>query len=66
MGRGSDWRDFAFIVEALLPIMDEPRLAMIARNRGNRSKEGESVDDCWRGFSVRPMRASLAVYWSRS
>ena len=43
MGRGSDWRDFAFIVEALLPIMDEPRLAMIARNRGNRSKEGESV-----------------------
>jgi ParB family chromosome partitioning protein len=36
-------RDLAFIVEALLPIMDEPRLAMIARNRGVRSKEGESV-----------------------
>src|SRR3984957_9511054 len=36
-------RDLAFIVEALLPIMDEPRLAMIARNRGIRSKEGESV-----------------------
>ena len=36
-------RDLAFIVEALLPVMDEPRLAMIARNRGIRSKEGESV-----------------------
>jgi hypothetical protein len=36
-------RDLAFIVEALLPLMDEPRLAMIARNRGIRSKEGESV-----------------------
>jgi ParB family chromosome partitioning protein len=36
-------RDLAFIVEALLHVMDEPRLAMIARNRGIRSKEGESV-----------------------
>ncbi len=36
-------RDLAFIVEALLPVLDEPRLAMIARNRGIRAKEGESV-----------------------
>jgi ParB family transcriptional regulator, chromosome partitioning protein len=36
-------RDLAFIVESLLPVMDEPRLAMIARNRGVRAKEGESV-----------------------
>jgi ParB family transcriptional regulator, chromosome partitioning protein len=36
-------RDLAFIVESLLPVMDEPRLAMIARNRGIRSKENEPV-----------------------
>jgi ParB family transcriptional regulator, chromosome partitioning protein len=36
-------RDLFFIVEGLLPVLDEPRLAMIARNRGIRSKEGESV-----------------------
>jgi ParB family transcriptional regulator, chromosome partitioning protein len=36
-------RDLLFIVESLLPLLDEPRLAMIARNRGIRAKEGESV-----------------------
>ncbi len=36
-------RDLLFIVESLLPQLDEPRLAMIARNRGIRAKEGESV-----------------------
>ncbi|MEO6804846.1 MAG: ParB/RepB/Spo0J family partition protein [Edaphobacter sp.] len=36
-------RDLLFIVEGLLPLLDEPRLAMLARNRGIRAKEGESV-----------------------
>jgi ParB family chromosome partitioning protein len=30
-------RDLALIVESLLPVMDEPRLAMFARNRGIRA-----------------------------
>jgi ParB family chromosome partitioning protein len=36
-------RDLFFIVEGLFPVLDEPRLAMIARNRGIRPKESESV-----------------------
>ena len=36
-------RDLLFIVESLLPLLDEPRLTMIARNRGIRPKEGEFV-----------------------
>jgi ParB family transcriptional regulator, chromosome partitioning protein len=36
-------RDLLFVVESLLPLLDEPRQAMIARNRGIRAKEGEAV-----------------------
>jgi ParB family transcriptional regulator, chromosome partitioning protein len=36
-------RDLLFLVESLLPLLDEPRLAMIARNRGIRAKDGEPV-----------------------
>jgi len=36
-------RDLLFIVESLLPLLDERRLVMVARSRGIRAKEGESV-----------------------
>ena len=36
-------RDLLFIAEQLLPLLDEKRVEMIARNRGIRAKEGESA-----------------------
>ena len=36
-------RDLLFIVESLLPLLDERRLVMVARSRGIRAKEDESV-----------------------
>ena len=36
-------RDFLFIAEQMLPLLDDKRLEMVARNRGIRAKEGESV-----------------------
>ena len=36
-------RDFLFIVEQLLPLLDEKRLELAARNRSIKAKEGESV-----------------------
>ena len=36
-------RDFLFIAEQMLPLLDDKRLEMIARNRGIRAKEGEST-----------------------
>jgi ParB family chromosome partitioning protein len=36
-------RDLLFIVESLLPLLDERRLVMVARSRGIRAKEGEAV-----------------------
>jgi ParB family chromosome partitioning protein len=36
-------RDFLFIAEQMLPLLDDKRLEMIARNRGIRAKEGESA-----------------------
>lgn len=36
-------RDLLFIVESLLLLLDERRLVMVARSRGIRSKDGESV-----------------------
>jgi len=36
-------RDFLFIAEQMLPLLDDKRLEMVARNQGIRAKEGESV-----------------------
>jgi ParB family chromosome partitioning protein len=36
-------RDLLFVAEQLLPLLDEKRLEMAARNRGIKAKEGESV-----------------------
>ena len=36
-------RDLLFIGESLLPLLDEPRLTMIARSRGIHAKDGDSV-----------------------
>jgi ParB family chromosome partitioning protein len=36
-------RDLLFIAEQLLPLLDEKRLEMVARNRSIKAKEGESV-----------------------
>jgi ParB family chromosome partitioning protein len=36
-------RDLLFIAEQILPLLDEKRVEMIARNRGIRAKEGESA-----------------------
>jgi ParB family chromosome partitioning protein len=36
-------RDLLFIAEQLLPLLDEKRVEMVARNQGIRAKEGESA-----------------------
>jgi len=36
-------RDLLFIAEQLLPLLDEKRVEMVARNRGIKAKEGESA-----------------------
>jgi ParB family chromosome partitioning protein len=36
-------RDLLFIAEQLLPLLDEKRVEMVARNRGIRAKEGETA-----------------------
>ena len=36
-------RDLLFIAEQMLPLLDEKRVEMVARNRGIRAKEGETA-----------------------
>jgi ParB family chromosome partitioning protein len=36
-------RDLLFVAEQLLPLLDEKRLEMVARNRSIKAKEGESA-----------------------
>ena len=36
-------RDLVFVAEQLLPLLDEKRVEMAARNRGIKAKEGESA-----------------------
>jgi ParB family chromosome partitioning protein len=36
-------RDLLFIAEQMLPLLDEKRVEMVARNRGIRAKEGETT-----------------------
>jgi ParB family transcriptional regulator, chromosome partitioning protein len=36
-------RDLLFVVESLLPLLDERRLSAVARNRGIRPREGEAL-----------------------
>ena len=51
-------RDLLFIVESLLPLLDERRLVMVARSRGIRAKEGESVGKLLTAF-VRQAEESV-------
>jgi len=51
-------RDFLFIAEQMLPLLDDKRLEMVARNQGIRAKEGESAAkllcaDALTGIKVR-------------
>jgi ParB family chromosome partitioning protein len=36
-------RDFLFVAEQMLPLLDDKRLEIVARNRGIRGKEGETA-----------------------
>ena len=36
-------RDLLFVAEQMLPLLDDKRLEMVARNRGIRAKEGKSA-----------------------
>jgi ParB family chromosome partitioning protein len=43
-------RDLVFIAEQMLPLLDEKRLAMVARNRSIKAKEGESASKMLTAF----------------
>lgn len=43
-------RDLLFIAERLLPLLDEKRLEMAARNRGIKAKEGEDAANLLTAF----------------
>jgi ParB family chromosome partitioning protein len=43
-------RDLLFVAEQLLPLLDEKRLEIVARNRSIKAKEGESVPKLLRAF----------------
>jgi len=36
-------RDFLFVAEQMIPMLDDKRVEIVARNRGIRAKEGESA-----------------------
>jgi ParB family chromosome partitioning protein len=44
-------RDLLFVAEQLLPLLDEKRLEMVARNRSIRAKDGESVGKLLTAFT---------------
>jgi len=44
-------RDLLFVVEQLLPLLDEKRLEMVARNRSIKAKDGESVGKLLTAFT---------------
>jgi ParB family chromosome partitioning protein len=43
-------KDFLFVSEQMLPLLDDKRQEMVARNRGIRAKEGESADKLLSAF----------------
>ena len=49
-------RDLLFVAEQLLPLLDEKRLEMVARNRSIKAKEGESVGQAANRFRPQGRR----------
>ena len=51
-------KDFLFVAEQMLPLLDDKRLEMVARNQGIRAKEGESAAKLLSAF-LRKARKAL-------
>jgi ParB family chromosome partitioning protein len=52
-------RDLLFIAEQMLPLLDDKRLEMVARNRGIKSKEGESAPKLLTAFVRKADESAL-------
>ena len=52
-------RDLLFIAEQMLPLLDDKRLEMVARNRGIRAKEGESAPKLLTAFVRKTDESAL-------
>ncbi len=52
-------RDLLFIVESLLPLLDERSLTMVARSRGIRAKEGETIGKLLTAFVRKSDESAL-------
>jgi ParB family chromosome partitioning protein len=52
-------RDLLFIAEQMLPLLDEKRVEMIARNRGIRAKEGETAAKLLTAFLRKAEESSI-------
>ena len=52
-------RDLLFIAEQLLPLLDDKRLEMVARNRGIKPKEGESAAKLLTAFVRKAEESAL-------
>ncbi len=52
-------RDLLFIVEQMLPLLDDKRLEMVARHRGIRAKEGETAAKLLTGFIRRAEESDI-------
>jgi ParB family chromosome partitioning protein len=55
-------RDLLFIAEGLLPLLDERELAISARNRGIKAKEGESIDKLMTAFLRKADEGTLGRF----
>jgi ParB family chromosome partitioning protein len=52
-------RDLLFIVESLLPLLDERSVALVARSRSIRAKEGESISKLLTAFLRKSDESAL-------
>jgi ParB family chromosome partitioning protein len=52
-------RDLLFLAEQMLPLLDDKRLEMVARNRGIRAKEGESAAKLLTAFVRKAEESAL-------
>ena len=52
-------RDLLFMAENLLPLLDEARLVMVARNRGIRPNEGQSIGKLLSAFTRKADEGEL-------
>jgi ParB family chromosome partitioning protein len=55
-------RDLLFIAEGLLPLLDERKLPVAARNRGIKAKEGESTDKLMAAFLRKADEGALGRF----